>query len=412
MDPSNGNPAAGSSIPPNPGTISSFNPQPDIPGMGDPGVSQASSSAVPPNPGEISGFNPQPDIPGMGNPNLQPGSDVEGAQPHMHPGDDQGIIIHGMPTDNPASIGNPDFHPGDSQGIIIHGIPTDNPASIGNPDFHPGDSHGIIIHGAPTDIPGGIGNPDLQPGDDQGIIIHETPTDNPAIGNPDLHPGWSAPGPPDRPASRSGLVLGIIAVLVIALVGGGSFAAAKAGVFGCQFTSRGLGRLATISHVETPCGPNGSGGSSTSTGRVAAPTATTAPEPTATFAPAATATTAPIAPTATKPPVAPTPSISISSPSNNYTATNTDGTNPYSDPITFRASATPGGGASSVTISWTDSVDGTLGTGTTLVKPLSSQHNTNCGGHTPHTVIATAKNNLGGTASVSITVNVVPYCHS
>src|SRR5690349_24472178 len=78
MDPSNGNPAAGSSIPPNPGTISSF--------------------------------NPQPDIPGLGNPNLQPGSDVEGAQPHMNPGDSQGIIIHGTPTDNPASIGNPDFH--------------------------------------------------------------------------------------------------------------------------------------------------------------------------------------------------------------------------------------------------------------------------------------------------------------
>jgi hypothetical protein len=65
-----------------------------------------------------------------------------------------------------------------------------------------------------------------------------------------------------------------------------------------------------------------------------------------------------------------------------------------------------------VTVTWTDSVDGTLGTGTTLVKPLSSQHNTNCGGHTPHTVTAKAKNNLGGTASVSIMVNVVPYCHS
>jgi hypothetical protein len=64
MDPSNGNPAAGSSIPPNPGTISSFNPQPDIPGMGNPDATQVSGSTVPPNPGEISGFNPQPDIPG------------------------------------------------------------------------------------------------------------------------------------------------------------------------------------------------------------------------------------------------------------------------------------------------------------------------------------------------------------
>ena len=52
----------------NPGDISSFNPQPDIPGMGDPGATASAGSSLPPNPGEISSFNPQPDIPGMGNP--------------------------------------------------------------------------------------------------------------------------------------------------------------------------------------------------------------------------------------------------------------------------------------------------------------------------------------------------------
>jgi hypothetical protein len=87
---------------------------------------------------------------------------------------------------------------------------------------------------------------------------------------------------------------------------------------------------------------------------------------------------------------------------NNAVVTNTNGENPTSDPITFRATA--------VTISWLDSVDGALGTGTILVYSLSSQHHTNCGSPTAHVVTAKAQNNLGGVASTSITVSVVPNC--
>jgi len=44
-------------------------------------------------------------------------------------------------------------------------------------------------------------------------------------------------------------------------------------------------------------------------------------------------------------------------------------------------------------------------------KGLSSAHNFNCGAHTKH-VITVKVSNASGTATASITVNVVPYCHS
>jgi hypothetical protein len=102
--------------------------------------------------------------------------------------------------------------------------------------------------------------------------------------------------------------------------------------------------------------------------------------------------------------------VSILAPANNSVATNTNGESPTSDPITFRASATPGAGATAVTITWLDSVDGMLGTGAILVHSLSSQHHTNCGAPTTHVVTAKAQNNLGGAATISITVSVLPNC--
>jgi hypothetical protein len=134
----------------------------------------------------------------------------------------------------------------------------------------------------------------------------------------------------------------------------------------------------------------------------ATPLATTTVTATATAA--ATATQAP-RPTATTPP--PAPRLTILAPANNAIVTTTDGTDPASPPLTFQASASPSG----LTVTWMDSVDGLLGTGATLTHTLSSQHNTNCGGHTTHVVSAKATN-ASGTATASITINVVPFCHS
>src|SRR5450432_1080963 len=54
------------------------------------------------NPGDISSFNPQPDIPGMGNPAV---GDTD-----LHPGDARSFTPPG--GGDPASAGNPNFRPG------------------------------------------------------------------------------------------------------------------------------------------------------------------------------------------------------------------------------------------------------------------------------------------------------------
>ena len=346
----------------NPGDISSFNPQPDIPGIGNPGDN---SSFTPPsggdpsaigttnlNPGGNSSFTPptggDPAAGGAGLP-LAPGTDVEGAQPHM-----------------------------DTTGWMKHdGAPTDG--FVGNPD-----------------LPTGAGNPDLLGG---------TPSWS-APGNPDHSTGSVAPGPPDR--SFGGVVVVGIILLLLLVGAGGGFIALKQGVFGCQ-GSYYHGHSVTATLL-TSCDAGKTSGGQTGVGAnptvavaptipAAAPTATPAPQPSPTA-------------TATPKPRPPTPTVKITSPANNYIATNTDGTSPTSASITFRASASAGSGASSVTVTWVDSIDGTLGTGTTLSHTLSSKHNTSCGAATTHVVTAKAKNNLGGTASVSITVHVQPFCHS
>jgi hypothetical protein len=102
--------------------------------------------------------------------------------------------------------------------------------------------------------------------------------------------------------------------------------------------------------------------------------------------------------------------VSILAPANNAIVTNTNGESPTSDPITFRASAGAGPGTTTVTITWHYSIDGPLGSGSLLVHSLSSLHHTNCGAPTAHVVTAKAQNYLGGIASTSITVSVVPNC--
>jgi hypothetical protein len=76
----------------------------------------------------------------------------------------------------------------------------------------------------------------------------------PQSATPDLHPGWTAPGPLDRPAGRGGLVLGLIAVLLIALVGGGGFAAAKAEYSAASSRVEALGAWRQLATLRRPVG--------------------------------------------------------------------------------------------------------------------------------------------------------------
>jgi hypothetical protein len=188
--------------------------------------------------------------------------------------------------------------------------------------------------------------------------------------------------PRPRPRSRAAFILAL--VLLIALVGVGILGRAplmsglSSLVYGSPVPHRGTA-TATLAPIPTP---------------EALPTATS--PPTATPVPQPTATALP-----------PTPRLSVLAPANNATVTTANGVDPASPPITFQASVSPSGAK----VTWTDSVDGLLGTSAIVTHTLSSQHNTNCGGHTPHVVTAKATN-VSGAVTASITINVVPFCHS
>jgi hypothetical protein len=256
-----------------------------------------------------------------------------------------------------------------------------------------------------------------------------TPTDTPVGADDESYVrGWptkitgpasSSTGSGSHKPFRGRYVVVLASALLLLLLGGGAlYVEGPWAVGACPSGMRGssIATRVAASALE-PCGvgqTDSSGTkplvSATNTGAPAtAPSTATAPtQPSATVAPRPTAKPT-VQPTATATPL-PRPTVSILAPANNSTATNTNGESPTSDPITFHASATPGPGASSVTITWLDSVDGSLGTGATLVHPLSSRHPTNCGAPTAHVVTAKAQNNLGGVTSTSITVSVVPNC--
>jgi hypothetical protein len=266
----------------------------------------------------------------------------------------------------------------------------------------------------------------------------------PDTGVASAFPGEAAKSVPviwseERPGTTRWIIAVVLAVVL--LVGSsGAFVAAKAGVFGCQFASSQLTlRASAPAIIVGACAPSGSAQPGTSTtvasqvqptatvpaaatvtaqstataqstvARQAQPTATVPAVPVATAQPTAT----PVLPTPTTP-APPAPVISIVEPANKTVFTTQNGTDPVSGPITFAASVSPGGAAKSVTVTWSDNLDGTLGTGVKFAytKGLTSINNTNCGADTVHIVTATAHNDLGGTASASIAVIVRPFCKS
>ncbi len=205
------------------------------------------------------------------------GAASRAAQPHMNVGTERfaGIKQQGAPTDAPGSDAAIDFRmhqaggTPDAPGTDIEGAQPHMDTTGGVPD---GSAQGIIIVNSRTPDAPGIDVEGGQPHMD-------------TSGGSSGKPTRTAPGNPDRGASV-GLVVGIVLVLVLLLGGGGTVLAAKAGVFGCQFAAGDLATTTSMSRVAgDTCGASNTGslGGTTATA-TPQPTATTT-RPTATAKP-------------------------------------------------------------------------------------------------------------------------------
>lgn len=73
--------------------------------------------------------------------------------------------------------------------------------------------------------------------------------------------------------------------------------------------------------------------------------------------------------------------------------------------VSLVASGSPG-----MQFTWSSSIDGDLGSGANITANLTVQHQGNCAPPTTHTITLHGQDNLGRTASASITITLNPTC--
>ncbi|GAC1449760.1 MAG: hypothetical protein PVSMB4_08210 [Ktedonobacterales bacterium] len=101
-------------------------------------------------------------------------------------------------------------------------------------------------------------------------------------------------------------------------------------------------------------------------------------------------------------PAPPAASAAIVSPANNAVYYNTNST-PY--PVNLVASGSPG-----MQFSWSDNIDGSVGSGASITANLTVQNVGNCAPATKHVITLTGQDNLGRTATSQITIYLEPTC--
>ncbi len=102
-------------------------------------------------------------------------------------------------------------------------------------------------------------------------------------------------------------------------------------------------------------------------------------------------------------PAPPTASVQIVSPKNGDYFQVSDSATSY--PVNLIASGSPG-----MQFSWTDSIDGNVGSGASITPNLTVQHQGTCAPWTTHNITLRGHDNLGRSASASITITLRPIC--